>query len=136
MNRDRDLERAIKQRDLESVSALVFEEDAPAVRHGFRTESDLWDYKIECPGPRKDYQSAWAKLAVDVLAFHNKRGGVLIFGVRDTDFVFVGCSTRLDSKLVNDQLRQFLGDRVWVEFHRHFIQADQRYLGLALIPPR
>ncbi len=136
MDRDKDLEKAIKQRDLESVSALIFEGDTPVVRHSFRTESDLWDYKIECPDIGKDHQNAWANLAVDVLAFHNNRGGVLIFGIRDTDFAFIGCSTRLDSKLVNDQLRQFLGDRVWVEYHRHFIQADQRYLGLAVIPSR
>ena len=42
----------------------------------------------------------------------------------------------MDSKLVNDQLRRFLPDTLWIEFHREFIQSDQRYLGVALIPRR
>ena len=115
---------------------MMFEGNKPVVRYGFRTESDLWDYKADCPHPRKGNQNAWAELAVDVLAFHNKKGGVIIFGISDTDFSFLGCRERLDSKLVNDQLRRFLGDRVWVEYHRQFIQADQTYLGFAVIPPR
>ena len=57
----------------------------------------------------------------------------MIFGVTD-DLSFCGATTRLDSKLINDQIRRYLGDRIWVEFHREFIQEDQRYLGVALVP--
>jgi hypothetical protein len=42
----------------------------------------------------------------------------------------------LDSKLFNDQLRRFLGDTIWVEFQREYIAADQRYLGIGLVPQR
>ena len=79
MDRNKDLEKAIKQRDLESVSALMFEGNPPVVRHGFRTESDLWDYKADCPHRGKHNHNAWAEVAVDVLAFHNKQGGVFNF---------------------------------------------------------
>jgi tetratricopeptide (TPR) repeat protein len=71
-----------------------------------------------------------------VLALHNQRGGVLIFGVRDGDLAFCGAKDRLDSKLFNDKIRRYVGDQIWVDFHREAIEADQRYLGLAIIPPR
>jgi hypothetical protein len=135
VSRDEDLARAIRQRDVESIVRWMFDSAAPSVRSGFRTETELWDFKRDCPRLDRESGNAWADLAADVLAFHNQKGGVLIFGIQD-DFSFTGATTRLDSKLVNDQLRRFLGDRVWVEFHREFIQHDRRYLGIALIPPR
>lgn len=135
MARDDDLAQAIRQRDIESIVRLMFEGNPPSLRPGFGTETELWDFKGDCPKLGKEWANAWADLAGEVLAFHNHRGGILVFGIRD-DFSFSGATTRLDSKLVNDQLRKFLGDRIWVEFSREFIQPDQRYLGLALIPPR
>src|SRR5207248_664322 len=59
---------------------------------------------------------------------------VIFFGISD-GFAFTGASERLDSKLLNDQLRRYIPDILWVEFHREFIQSDQRYLGIALILP-
>lgn len=113
----------------------MFEGNPPRPRRGFRTETELWDFKAECPRPTRDHANDWAELARDVLAFHNNVGGILVFGVRN-DLAFSGAGSRLDSKLVNDQLRRFLGDRIWVEYHREFIQPDQRYLGIAIVPPR
>jgi len=113
----------------------MFESNPPRPRSGFRTETELWDYKSNTPSLGKGTEAKWASVAADVLAFHNNRGGVLVFGIRD-DLVFAGARTRLDSKKFNDQLRRFLPDTLWVEFHREFIQKDQQYLGLALIPPR
>ena len=43
---------------------------------------------------------------------------------------------RVDSKIFNDKIRRYVGDQIWVDFHREWIQPDQRYLGLAVIPPR
>ena len=38
--------------------------------------------------------------------------------------------------MMNDRLRRYLPDNIWVEYNREYIQPDQRYLGLALVPPR
>lgn len=131
-----DLEMAIKQRNLKAIMDLMFEPGTFLLKTGFKTENELWDYKSDCPPPGKAQLNAWADMAKEVLSFHNKRGGILLFGISDKDYKFKGASTRLDSKLINDQLRKFLGDRIWIDFHREFIQEDQRYLGVAIIPHR
>lgn len=135
MSRDEDLARGIRQRDLASIVRLMFENDLPTPKTGFKTEGELWDYKADCPRPNKTESHIWANIAADVLAFRNRSGGLLVFGIRD-DFSFSGTTCWVDSKLFNDQIRRFIGDRFFVEFHREFIQEDQRYLGLALVPPR
>ena len=114
----------------------MFEPGTYALKVGYKTENELWDYKLDCPAPGKAQLNAWAEIAKDVLSFYNNKGGILFFGISDKDFKFKGASTRLDSKLINDQLRKFLGDRIWIDYHREFIQEDQRYLGIAIIPHR
>ena len=79
--------------------------------------------------------AGWATVARHVLAFHSNRGGVLLFGIRDGDHAFVGVKKRIDSKIFNDKIRRYVGDQLWVDFHREWIQADQRYLGVAVVPP-
>jgi schlafen family protein len=135
LNRNEDLERAIRERDIESIVRMMFDPSIPSVKTNFRSEDELWDFKSDCPAIAKEMASAWAGLAKDILSFHNQRGGVIASGIRD-DYSFTGATNRLDSKLVNDQVRKYLGDRIWIEFHREFIQTNQRYLGLALVPPR
>lgn len=130
-----DLKRGIRQRDVGLIARLMFEGRPPSVRAGYRTEMELFDYKRDCPRPGIERATEWAEVAKDALAFHNQQGGVLVFGITN-DFGFCGASTRLDSKLANDALRKYLGDRIWVDFHREFIQEDQRYLGIMVIPPR
>ena len=115
---------------------LMFDGYSHSVKSSFRTEEETWDYKTDCPHLGKEHALAWAELAKDILAFHNNRGGVIVFGIDDKTYSFHGATTRLDSKLVNDQIRKYLGDRIWVEYHRELIQTDQKYVGLALIPPR
>jgi hypothetical protein len=66
---------------------------------------------------------------------HNNGGGVLVFGISD-NYRFVGARNRLDAKQINDGLRRFLPDRIWVDFNREFIGVDQSFLGIALVPPR
>jgi tetratricopeptide (TPR) repeat protein len=50
--------------------------------------------------------------------------------------IFCGATTRLDSKLFNDKIRRYLGDKIWIDYYRAFIQEDQKYLGIAVIPGR
>ena len=135
MTRDEDVARAIRQRDLESLMRLMFEGSPPTPRTGFRTESEFWDFKGDLPKGGKEGDASWADIAADVLAFHNKRGGILIFGITD-NFTYCGTTRRLDSKQFNDQLRRYLGDAIWVEYQREHVGRDQRYLGLALVPER
>ncbi|MGH2594424.1 MAG: RNA-binding domain-containing protein [Actinomycetota bacterium] len=115
----------------------MFEAHGPVPRSGFKGEGDLWDYKADCPKPGRTVRddNAWAALSLDVLSFHNSDGGVIVFGIRDDDFTFSGATSRLDSKLLNDGLRRYLPDTIWVEYQREYIQADQRYLGMAIVPP-
>jgi tetratricopeptide (TPR) repeat protein len=67
---------------------------------------------------------------------HNNRGGLLVFGIDDKTYKFAGATRVLDSKMFNDRIRKYVGDTIWVDYHREYIQSDQRYLGVALIPPR
>ncbi|MDD5618122.1 MAG: NB-ARC domain-containing protein [Candidatus Omnitrophica bacterium] len=130
-----DIARAIKLRNASLIVPLIFAGNPPLVRSGFRTETELWDYKNDCPPIGREANHAWAEIAKDVLAFYNNKGGIIIFGI-DNSFSFKGARVLIDSKMFNDKIRKFLGDRIWVDFHREFIQDDQRYVGLALIPPR
>lgn len=133
----RALEQAIANRDVEGAVAILFErvDGRPQLRSGFGRESDLWDFKAGLPGLGKQKRAAWAEIAADIAAFHNQRGGIVVFGIRDADFSFVGTRDFIDSKQFNDQVRRYLGDKVWIEFSREFVQANQRYLGIALVPP-
>ena len=131
-----DIEGAIRRRNIPAIISLFFPGATPDLTPGLRVETDLWDYKSDCPRPNQASENAWAHLAKDVLAFHNNRGGVIFFGIDDNTFTFRGATHRLDSKIVNDQLRRFLGDRLWIEYLREFIMPDQKYLGVAVIPPR
>ena len=132
--RDEDIARAIRIRDVTKLVSIFFNQKGAEIKQGFKTETTLWDYKVDCPHIGKDHLNAWAHLAKDVLAFHNHRGGLIFFGYTD-DFRFVGATQRLDSKIVNEQLRRFIPDSIYVEFHRECIQPNQRYLGIAVISP-
>jgi hypothetical protein len=114
MDRNEVIARAIRQRDVDAAVALLFENGAPRLRAGFSTETDLWDFKSGCPKPEKNVAEiiGWSNLAVDVLAFHNLRGGLLVFGIDDHTLQFKGVRHRIDSKLFNDQLRKFVSDRL------------------------
>ena len=117
---------AIRRRDAAGVCELLFEGSPPRVRSGSRTETELWDFKADVPRS----EGEWARVARHVLAFHNQRGGVLAFGITDSELDFCGATSRIDSKIFNDKVRRYVGDQIWVDFHREAIQADQKYLGL------
>jgi tetratricopeptide (TPR) repeat protein len=135
IDRNAEITRAVRQRDIETVRRLMFDNNPPRPKSGFLSEGELWDYKREIPTNDFGQQESWASLAKDVLAFHNNHGGVIVLGIDDS-YRFYPVRRRYDSKLINDQLRKYVGDVLWCEFHREFIQADQSYLGMMLIPPR
>jgi tetratricopeptide (TPR) repeat protein len=126
----------IKGQDIRGIRNFFFKVDAPELQPGFFREDQWWDYKEDCPGSGKSTDTEWAKIAADVAAFHNQEGGILFFGIRNKDFRFLGAKPRLDTKLFNDKIRKYVGDRFWVSFGREFIQSDQSYLGIAVVPPR
>jgi tetratricopeptide (TPR) repeat protein len=134
--RDIDLQKAIRNRNTEAIYNLFIDRNQKKIRNGFYCETDLWDYKTECPSYKSGDALEWAEIAKDVLAFHNNNGGVLIFGVEDKSFVIEGIDLDIDSKLFNDKIRKWLGDKIWVEFSKYYIFDDGRYLGFALIPPK
>ncbi len=126
----------IKGQDIKGIRDFFFNARTPELQAGFFREDQWWDYKEECPASGKATDVEWAKIAADVAAFHNQEGGILFFGIRDRDYRFVGTKPRLDTKLFNDKIRKYVGDRFWVSFAREFIQHDQTYLGIAVVPPR
>lgn len=107
------------------------------VRH--RMECDLWDYKrsIELDG------SGAARIAKDVLAFHNARGGVIIFGVTDEyDVVGIPRTRLCDRVRVHNAIGRYVGPELpyFVASHETNI-ADHFVLALFVqgrnkAPPR
>ena len=126
----------IASRDVRGVLNLLFVRGKPQLRDGFFREDQWWDFKAECPSISKASEIEWAKIAADVAAFHNHEGGLLIFGIRNHDFKYIGTREYVDTKHFNDKIRKYVGDRFWVSYSREFPQHDQSYLGIAIIPAR
>ena len=79
----------------------------------------------------------WAEFSKDVLSFHNTRkGGVLIFGIRDKDYEVVGLagSGKVDSKIINDKISKYVGDQLWVDYYYPLTIGDKN-IALVIIPP-
>lgn len=91
-----DFARAIRQRDAGWVTRLMFERDRPTPKSGFRTETDLWDFKADCPRIGREWSNAWADTAAEVLSFHNHAGGVLVYGIGD-NYSFTGSLSHVHS---------------------------------------
>lgn len=133
------LAKHIANRNSSGILEVMFQRslpNTPTLRDGFFKEDELWDFKEDIPPVGKGTDAQWANIAADVLAFHNTQGGVLIFGIRNRDFHFSGATHAFDTKLFNDKIRRYVGDRFWVSFSRDYIQRDQKYLGLAIVPPK
>lgn len=130
------LRQAIAERNVRAVIDTMFVRNPPELRPGFYREDQWWDYKEQVPSLSRGSENEWAKIAADVLAFHNQEGGAIFFGIRNSDFRFVGTTNRADTKLFNDKIRRYCGDKFWVSYSREFIGKDQRYLGVAIIPPK
>lgn len=132
-----DIANAIGQKNAPTAIRLLLSGNPPSPRLGRGTETELWDFKADVPSLGHDERSenAWAHVAADIIGFHNNRGGLLIFGMNDHGS-FVGATRILDSKKFNDRIRRYVGDTLWVDYFREYIQPDQRYLGVAFVSPR
>lgn len=137
MNRDDEILIAIRQKDVGSLVSAFFSKDLTMIMPNCKTETELWDYKIECPTISAPSME-WAEISKDVLAFHNTgKGGVLLFGIRDKDYQVLGSmnAKHLDSKLFNDKIRKYVGDKLWVEFQQCSNRDNTITIGIAIIPP-
>lgn len=131
-----DVASAIQARDSARIQQIFFAPTAPpTLAGGYEGECELWDFKESLPSIND--REGWADVSKHVLAFHNNSGGALFFGIRERPFGICYVSERMDAKVFNDKIRRFVGDQtLWVDFRRLFIQANQSYVGLALIPKR
>src|SRR5438876_624176 len=100
------LKELVRNRDVKGILRTFFAGEPPTLQTGFNREDQLWDFKEVCPALGKGNEVEWAKISADVLAFHNQEGGVIFFGIRDSDYRFVGTGIPLDTKLFNDKIRK------------------------------
>ena len=59
MNRGDDLAHAIRERDVSVIIRLMFEGNPPILRPGFGSETELWDFKSDCPKLGREHANAW-----------------------------------------------------------------------------
>lgn len=137
MDRDGAIITAIRQKDMGAIETLIFSKNLVSVNSLFKTETELWDYKLKCPtvtSPTLD----WAEISKDILAFHNTgKGGIIIFGIDDNDYEIVGVPQNelIDSKIFNDKIRKYIGDKLWVDYYALSNREKSKYVSVIIIPP-
>lgn len=137
MDRDGSIITAIRQKDLGSIESLFFKRNLSDIESSFKTETELWDYKLKCPSLTSPTLE-WAEISKDVLAFHNTgKGGVILFGIDDKSYEIVGLGKDelVDSKIFNDKIRKYVGDTLWIDYY--VISNSDKSLNIAviIIPP-
>lgn len=136
MDRDGSIITAIRQKDMGSLKSLFFKNDLSDVEPSFKTETELWDYKLNCPSISSPALE-WAEICKDILAFHNTgKGGVIFFGIDDKEYNIVGISSEnlIDSKIFNDKIRKYVGDKLWVDFYVISNSNKTITIGAIIIP--
>ncbi|HEV7425900.1 MAG TPA: RNA-binding domain-containing protein, partial [Thermoanaerobaculia bacterium] len=105
--------------------------DRMRVRH--RAETEYWDYK-EILNLTND--TFVARLARDVLGFHNASGGVLIVGVTD-QFHITGLAPtqQRDATFLRQKLAKYIGNDIMV-FQDAIVLRNGRIVWLIFIPSR
>lgn len=137
MDRDGSIITAIRQKDMGANETLFFSKDLASINSLFKTETELWDYKLKCPSinsPTLD----WAEISKDILAFHNTgKGGVIIFGVDDKDYEIIGIPKNelIDSKIFNDKIRKYISDKLWIDYYTLSNREKSQYVAVIIIPP-
>ncbi len=53
-----DMASAVRQKNLRGLIRLLFEGNPPTIRVGYNNETDLWDFKKDCPHAGKDTEGA------------------------------------------------------------------------------
>jgi hypothetical protein len=96
-------------------------------------ETEYWDYKREL---YLDTPSSIARVAKDILAFHNTKGGVLIIGIDDR-FRAAGVpkTSVLDTYQVQEKLRKYIGPEVRI-FRDTIDLSQDRVLWLLFVGKR
>jgi Tfp pilus assembly protein PilF len=102
-------------------------------------ESEYWDYKRQLFDLEDPNQVA--ELAADVLAFHNARGGYLIYGITD-DYVVLGLhsdqAARIQSSILNAKLKKYIGESFRCQYAplEYSIGGTRKTLAAVFVPPR
>jgi hypothetical protein len=103
-----------QQIDAELLSQFIDFNNGQVVQ---RFECEYWDYKRQLY-PLDDRQAV-AELARDVLAFHNTRGGYIVFGITK-QFTAIGihdhAALELESTVVNEKIRQYIGTTFYCKY--------------------
>ncbi len=128
---------AIREKNASAILANVIDSKTKTINATYRTENEILDYKEKLPLISAEALE-WAELAKDILAFHNTRqGGILIFGVKNSDYLIEGLSPKtrgIDSKIVNDKVRKYVGDQLWVEMYNP-LPCGKAEIAILIIPP-
>ncbi len=124
--------KSLKEREMtaELASVLLSKNRTEILR---RDETEYWDYKetIDLENPLEI-----ARLAKRVLAFHNSRGGVIIYGVRDNyDVLGIAPGKTLDANKLNQKLRHYIGSSFSV-FQDTIAIPNNKVLWLVFVPPK
>lgn len=126
---------AMRERDINKLIELFFDNTSATLHSSFKVENDLWDYKLTLP-KLKSPALVWAELSKDILAFHNtRRGGIIVFGIEDGSYAAVGIkeSVDIDNKITNDKIRKYLGDQLWVDLYTS-VRVGEHSFAFLLIP--
>ena len=137
MDRDGSIITAIRQKDLGAIESLFFKRNLSDIEASFKTETELWDYKLKCPSVASPTLE-WAEISKDVLAFHNTgKGGVILFGIDDKSYEIVGLGKDelLDSKIFNDKIRKYVGDTLWIDYYTISNLDKSLTIAVIIIPP-
>ncbi len=124
--------KSLKEREMvsELSVSLLNKSRTEALRHD---ETEYWDYKetIDLNNPIEI-----ARLAKRVLAFHNCKGGVIIYGVKD-DYHVSGVTPgqTLDTNKLNQKLKHYIGSSFSL-FQDTIAIPNNRVVWLVFVPPK
>jgi hypothetical protein len=105
----------------------------------FRFEGEYWDYKRDLVD--LDSNDEVAELAADVLAFHNHRGGYILYGITN-EFIVLGvhpdAAIKVDSNKINQKLKKYIGISFYCRYSTLVspIAGTRKTIGVIFVPPR
>lgn len=128
------IQNAIIERNINFITKYFFNSDN-SLNDNVKFENELWDYKENLPNIGRRHNIAWARISKYVLSFHNNKGGLLFFGIRN-NYEICKTNAEIDSKKFNDQIKKFISDRIYIDFINYARNDNGYYIGIAIIPPR
>lgn len=97
------IQNAIIERNINFITKYFFNSDN-SLNDNVKFENELWDYKENLPNIGRRHNIAWARISKYVLSFHNNKGGLLFFGIRN-NYEICKTNAEIDSKKFNDQIK-------------------------------